>query len=344
MNYIDLILDKLKDKVSSIGSNEVSLNKYVSNKTIDLIKRLSGKHIIHTKKVPDNVIVFSGASGGVGTSTLVSNIAYIATDIFKLKTLVVDLNILYPVQHVFKGIKNKPNKNDLMSYLYGETKLADSIDTENNILYAVNRGILDLINSESNAAEKNFERAVDVLRSLYDLVLIDTPMLLNNTLVNSAFYLSDFIYLVWDESVGSIVNTDKIRTNMVFTGIDTTKLRFVLNKKTKVPYSTYPFEKLNIKLVEIIPYNEALIDTGLKTMLFSRDYASKNEEDKKLYLKLISLTDKLLNEAGFIPDKEIKELKLLYDNGSIEDNQDDKIENNGGGDVDGSKEINGNTN
>lgn len=53
-------------------------------------------------KVIDNVIVFTGASGGTGASTLLANTAYLAST-KGLRVLVVDLNVMYPVQHVYFG-------------------------------------------------------------------------------------------------------------------------------------------------------------------------------------------------------------------------------------------------
>lgn len=292
----------LKDLFSKNLENQENIGKMTSEAAVSLIKRLSGSEIKRTKRVQDNIVVISSASGGAGSSTLVSNIAFTAKK-KGFNVLVIDLNILYPVQHIHFGLKPEIEKSDLVSYLYGKTTLGESIDTTTNIgvLHSNNRGLLDLLTCEEDFSVSNFQLALDKCRQLFDLVLIDAPLAIENTLVNTAFYACDQIYLVWDEGIGSISNTDKIRRNMAGIGIDAyTKLRVVLNKRTNIPYSKYPFQKLNIEVAEIIPFDTAIIESGLKAEIFCDKGATTSKNANTFYERLESLTDKIIQNGGCI--------------------------------------------
>ena len=97
-------------------SQDTNISKQTSDKAVDIIKELSGVHNSKGKRVIDNVIAFTNASGGTGASTLVTNVAYMAIQ-KKLKVLIIDLNILCPIQHAYLGIKQDIEKPDLVSYL-----------------------------------------------------------------------------------------------------------------------------------------------------------------------------------------------------------------------------------
>lgn len=284
------------------GDSPENIGKMASDTAIGLIKELSGKNIKRTKRTVDNLIVISNASGGTGASTVVSNVAYVASK-RGLNVLVIDLNILYPVQHSSFRIKQEIEKNDLCSYLTGKSTLGESIYTNNNVsvIYANNRGLMDGINCCSDYAIKNFELALDKARQLFDLVLIDTPMRIDDTLINTAFYLSDQIYLVWDEGISSIGNTEKIRRNMASSGVDSyTKMRVILNKRTSINYNNYPFQKLNIELAQILPFELEIIESSLRSDIFCNTGASSSETAGAFYNGIVSLTDTILNNGGYI--------------------------------------------
>lgn len=290
---------------SEINQDTVNLVKATSDKAVDVIKELSGKDIEAKKKLIDNLIVFTNASGGTGASTIVSNVAY--ESIKKgLKVLVLDLNIMCPVQHTYLGIDQKLEKPDLVSYLLGETKLSDSIDVTNNInlLFANNRTLSDEINCNTKIAIENFEDMLRKLRSLYDLVIIDCPMRIDSMIHNVALYLADSIYTVWDEGISSVINTEKIRRNMALSGIDSfTKMRVVLNKRTSIHFSDYALNKLNIELVEVLPFTVDVIDNSLRGRIFCEKGVATSKNSADFARKVASLTDKVLKIGGYVEFK-----------------------------------------
>lgn len=284
------------------GDKQVNLAKSTSDKAVDVIKELSGKSSKTKSRLIDNVIVFTNASGGTGASTLASNVAF--TVLQKgLKVILIDLNIMCPIQHTYLGIRQTIDKPDLVSYLLGKNQLSESIDTSRNInlLFANNRTINDEINCNTRIATENFNTMIKTLRQYYDLVIVDCPMRIDCMMQNTMMYLCDSIYVVWDEGIGSIVNTEKLRRNMALSGIDSfTKMRVVLNKRTSVHFSEYPLKKLNLELVETLPFDVDIIDNSLRGRIFCEDGTSTSKNAIEFARKVDSLTSTILKIGGYV--------------------------------------------
>lgn len=291
------------DKLFKKDTEQENIGKVTTEKAVDLIKTLSGGEAKYSKKVIDNVIVFTGASGGTGASTLLANTAYLAST-KGLRVLVVDLNVMYPVQHVYFGdSKQELERPDLVGYLMGKNTLGEAITTKGNVslLYAHNRTLLDWINIEVDSSITNFNEAIHKTRALFDLVLVDCPLKVEHSIVNTMFYAADAIYLVWDEGIASLTNTEKIRRNMASSGIDAyTKMRVILNKRTNIQYNQYPFQKLNIELVQVLPFEPDIIYSSLRSEIFCEKGASKSKNADIFYNSMLELTDAVLKNGGFI--------------------------------------------
>lgn len=293
-------------KIRQIENTQVTerneISKTASDKITDLVKDLSGAKEANRKRVIDNVIVFTNVSGGTGVSTLVSNVAYTATQ-KGLKVLLIDLNIEYPVQHTYLGISQVVERPDLVSYLLGENKLNECIDNTKTIslLSANNRNLSDMVKCNNKTSIVNFNEMIDRVRQYYDLVLIDSPMRIDNMLHNVLFYRCDAIYTVWDEGIASLINPEKVRRNMALTGIDSfTKMRVILNKRTSVHFSDYPLKKLNMELVEVLPFDIDIIENSLKGQIFCEKGSSSSKNAIEFARKIEDLTSKILKIGGYI--------------------------------------------
>lgn len=293
----------LTKKAQELEKQEANVNlaKATSEKAASVIKEISGKNVNDKKKIPENVIMFTNASGGAGASTILSNVAFSISQL-GLKVLIIDLNLCCPIQHAYLGIQQEIEKNDIVTYLLGKAKLNDCIDSRNpvNILYANNRGISDELNCNESIAVSNFEQALNNVKDYYDVVLIDCPMRIDSMLCNVAMYKCDAIYMVWDEGLSSVINTERIRRNMAFTGIDSyTKMRIILNKRTSIHFSEYPITKLNLELVEILPFDIDIIDNSLKGQVFCNKGDSSSKNAIKFARKINDLADKILKIGGY---------------------------------------------
>ena len=299
MDFLGKIVQKLENANTS---GDRDLVKSASDTATDLIKELSGKSQASGSKVVDNVIVFSNAAGGAGATTITHNVAYQASK-KGLKVVVVDLDITRPLQHIYLGVKSELEKNDMVSYLLGKSNLADSIDTTNaiNLLYANNRTLNDEVNCNDKIAIENFVVMINKLRQYYDLVLVDCPMRVDSMLANTMLYICDTMYIVWDEGIASSVNTEKLRRNMAISGIDSfIKMKIILNKRTSIRFNSYPLKKLNLELIEILPFDADIIDNSNKGQIFCEKYSSASKNAIIFAEKIQDLTDKILQEGGYI--------------------------------------------
>lgn len=261
---------------------------------------LSGGEATQQRKLIDNILLFTNASGGTGVTTLVQNIAQVCKS-KNLRTLVIDLHLLYPMQDSIFGIEPMMERPDLTGYLLGKNDLRKAIINDGNfsILFSNNRTLMDSINCEEDTPVQNYVNMIDTLRKMYDIVLIDCPNDIDHTLINTAMYGCDHIYMVWDEGLPSILNTEKVRRALASTGVDQyTKLSVILNKRTDVTYSDYPFNRLNIELDQILPFDPAVIESQLKNQVFVEKAASKQDNANIFYSQIFELTDKIILRGG----------------------------------------------
>lgn len=279
----------------------ISINKIVGDATNKLIKDFSGKGNDTKIKVMDNIVAFVGAAGGTGTSTLVANIAY---EVSKkgLSVLVIDMNIMYPIQHSLFGLKQEIEKKDLVSFIMGKNQIGDSIESSKDVsvMYANNRYLIDSINCDTSVCSSNLIEAIRNVRHLFDLIIFDCPMKLEFDPINCILYECDRIYSVWDEGVSCIANIDRMRKNMQVCGIENaSKLKVILNKKTNVHYTNYVFNKLGLEVIEVLPFDTAIIESSLRGEIFCEKGASISKNATAFEAGIKSLANKILIEGGY---------------------------------------------
>lgn len=297
MGFLDKKLRQLEE--GEVGENIVAV---ASDKTSELIRALSGRGTSTGKKLVDNLVLVTNASGGTGTSTIISNVAYCATK-KGIKTCVVDLNILCPMQPILFGVDRENAKNDLTSFLLGKSELNESIDISKpvNLMYANDRLLLDKLYCNEKTSIENLNIMFNKLRQFYDLVLIDCPMNIDSMVENVALYSCDTMYVVWDESLASMLNTERLRRSLALSGIDSfIKMKVILNKRTSVHYSKYPTEKMNLELVETLPFDIDIIDSQLKGQIFCEKGVSNKPNALEFARRIDILTDKILKNGGYV--------------------------------------------
>lgn len=283
---------------------ETNINKIIENYTDKVIETFSGKDLKIATKIVDNTIAFIGAAGGTGTSTLVANVAYTLTK-KGLRVLVVDMNVMYPIQHSLLGVKQEIEKKDLVSFVLGNNQFGESLDNKGNlaVLCANNRYLMDHINCDNEAASRNLVEAVKRIKHLFDMIIFDCPKQIEFDLVNSILYNCDLIYTVWDENVECISNIDRMRKNMLVCGIESyAKIKAIMNKKTNVYYTSKVFEELEIDLVETLPFDTAIIESGLRGEVFCEKGASMSKTATEYVRKIEILSDKILKIGGYGQD------------------------------------------
>lgn len=279
-----------------------NINTIVSNVTDEIIKSFSGIGNTRKVRVMNNVIAFVGAAGGVGTSTIVANTAYTVAK-KGLSVLVIDANIMYPIQHTFFGVKQELKKNDFVSFLMGANSIGDSIEIVNknlSIMFSNNRYLTDYINCDSATCAENLTDTISRIKHLFDLIIIDCPLQLEHHVTNSILYTCDTIYSVWDEGLTCVSNIDRIRKNMQICGIESKyKMRVIFNKKTSVHYTKYIFDQLKIDVIGTLPFDIAVIESNLAGQVFVDKGSSMSKTANSFTYMLGEIANKILEIGGY---------------------------------------------
>lgn len=324
--------DKLRGILNTDNSRETRrFNDIVAEGTTGILKELGGYGINESKIMPDNIVVFTNCSGGTGASTIASNIAHVlASSQFGMTVLVIDLNIVCPIQHIyFDKQEDRKDIKDIVDYLTGQCTIGEATITKGNIsiMYAINKSVADEINCEDNMAVENFKDLLNKVRDLYDIVIIDCPMRITNALCNIAMYMADKIYTVWDEGISSVLNTDRVMRQLGFTGIDSfAKMFVIMNKKTSVKYSKFPLEKLKLPLIETLPFSTDVIYSSLDASVYCASGKARNKNGGEFERGILSLARKIVLIGGKT------DLKDIDDNGYKIERSEDTTESSNGED------------
>lgn len=287
--------------------SEQTISDKVSGVAEEILKDLTGKGEVRKREVMDNIIAFMSAAGGAGASTLAANVAT-AIRQKNLSVLVIDMNILYPMQQNYLGVKQEISKPDLVSFLTGHNTIGESIAYANDmgVLVSNNRNVVDCINCDCRQASDNLERGLERMSELFDVVVIDATRDLLSDINNTALYKADTIYNIWDENVECVAGYDRLLRGFSMTGISTRKIRVVMNKRTSVYYPKYIFKDIDKEPVVVLPFDISVIESGLRGAVFVKDGSSMSYNGIQFGKRLNKLTDNLLEYGGYKGDKAYK--------------------------------------
>lgn len=292
MNLFDEDSELLKDNGLDIQETAKKVSK-------EIISELSGRGNVSVKPIINNLVAFMSSSSGAGASTLVANVARLIEK-KGLSVAVVDLNIMFPSQHLYYKIPQELDRSDLCSLLLGKTDLGESIYYSGNtaVILANNRGAMDYINLDEERYCETIDNALSNLSYQFDMVLVDCPLEITNAIVNTSLFKADNIYMVMDDGVQSIVNLTKIRNALDTFGIGWGKVRFVMNKRTSNFYNESNLDTAGVKLIEIIPFDLGIITSGLRCELYVEKGIGISKTSKDVERALDSLAEKVLEIGG----------------------------------------------
>lgn len=302
-----------------------TLHEILEDKQVELFSKISGSSDGEASlKVRDKIWAFSGVSGGAGTSTIVTNLAYKLTK-KGLNVLLIDLNLLNPFHCFYHKASYSVKDNDLYNLVLGEgfNNCVKNKGTLSILGNSIMRSTLEVVSMENINVSENLENVLKGISPLYDVILIDCPYnCTDRLLVNVCLYLSDFIYLVLDESGTCVSNLEK--TLKVYTdfGIRRNKVNYIFNKRTSLHLNSNFLEFFDIELDTILPFDLSIIESGLKGNIYLKKGASLSDNAKEFFERFDSLTNTILNRAGYVTSKK-KLIKQLES--EIEDVQESKF-------------------
>jgi len=282
-----------------LSDNGLDIQETAKKVSKEIILELSGRGNVAVKPIINNLVAFMSSSSGAGASTLVANVARLIEK-KGLSVAVVDLNIMFPSQHLYYKIPQELDRSDLCSLLLGKTDLGESIYYSGNtaVILANNRGTMDYINLDEERYCETIDNALSNLSYQFDMVLVDCPLEITNAIVNTALFKVDNIYMVMDDGVQSIVNLTKIRNALDTFGIGWGKVRFVMNKRTSNFYNESNLDTAGVKLIEIVPFDLGIITSGLRCELYVEKGIGVSKTSKDVERALDSLAEKILEIGG----------------------------------------------
>jgi|GEM_PF-1822476 len=286
-------------------------NKTFSQRADDLLKTslevLSGKGTDTKLKLVDNILGFIGSAGGVGTSTVVSNLAYLASK-RGLTVLLIDLNIMFPTIPYLFDIRYTENQPDLVSFLQGKNEIGESIVNKGNlsILASHDRVLYNYLDLDSKNASENLERAFRKIKYQFDVIMIDCPLDLSFDIVGTALYHSDAYYTVWDEGINCVANFDTLSRSLAAQGVTPKRFKVILNKKTDVFYPKRIFNTLELPLLGVLPFDTKIIESGLNSEIYLEKGTNFTPQSKTYCTNLGNILDEILRLGGY--ERSVKDL------------------------------------
>lgn len=289
----------LSDFDGNESNTDNDLRETITKISKDIISDISGRGNSRVKPVINNLIGLMSSSSGSGASTILANVASLISK-RGLSVAIVDLNLLYPSQHLYFNVPQVLKRNDLLTLLNGKSDLGSSIYYSGDIaiINANNRGIMDYVGADNKYSIENLGNALDNLAYQFDVVLVDCPLEIHNGYVNTALYKLDNIYIVMDDGVQSIVNIPKIHSGFDELAIGFGKCKFIMNKRTSNYYSESNLNSVGIQLVEIIPFDLGIISSGLRSELYVEKGLGVDKNSKEVERAFKSLSDKILEIGG----------------------------------------------
>jgi pilus assembly protein CpaE len=213
-----------------------------------------------------NVIVLYSPKGGVGTTTIATNLGIeLSSRNADERVLLIDASIQYGNITVFLNEQVKNTINQL-------TQIIDEVDMEviEDVVAKHSASNLYFLAAPQSPEEAyqitgdQFGQLLDILRNLYKYIIIDTSSYLSEP-VQAALESADVIVLVTAQTIPSIINTSNFLGLADASGIPRDRILLIMNqfdKKVSIsPERLSDSLRQEIKLV--IPIDEKFINNSV---------------------------------------------------------------------------------
>ena len=189
-------------------------------------------------KAPATTLVFFGAKGGAGTTTLAVNCAVELARLSKRSTIIVDLKPGLGEVALFLGIRQRYSLIDALDNLH---RLDKEFLKE---LVVKHKSGLDILGGSDNfdrpgaADAAPLEEVFRLLARQYDYIVIDAGSQINSVAV-AALYTADTMFLVANPDVPSVRNAQRLLDRVRQLGACGERVRVLLNRAAE-PYPIPP--------------------------------------------------------------------------------------------------------
>jgi pilus assembly protein CpaE len=210
-----------------------------------------------TSPISGRMIITYSPKGGVGTTTIATNLAF-ALQSPTNKVLLIDGNLQYGDVAVFL---NEQGKNSLIDLIPSIDELDPEIIQEVMIVHqATGLHILAAPARPELATQVNgeqFNKLLTFLKRLYNYIVIDTTTILTD-ITQASIDSADFIVLITNQEIPALKNCHQFLSLVDAGGISRDRILFVMNKWDKRIAITPEKigESLKQLVVNSIPYDE----------------------------------------------------------------------------------------
>jgi pilus assembly protein CpaE len=181
------------------------------------------------------VIVFYGAKGGVGNTTLAINTAIALASEQKRRVALVDANLQFGDLRVFLDLKL-----DTASIVNAIAEPELDTDLLRRLMVSHSSGIdlllaptapeqADVVMESHRASPEALSHLVDLMRGMYDYTVIDAPRSLDDVTIH-LFDEADAVYVVLTADLSCLKNVQLVLKTMNELGYPRDKVQLVLNR------------------------------------------------------------------------------------------------------------------
>jgi cellulose biosynthesis protein BcsQ len=218
----------------------------------------------------DKIIGFRGIVPGVGTSTIVQNVAIALSENTNYSICVLDTHYLYPTQYPMLVASADSKRKDFLDFNGVLSDIIIKTAYKNlHLLSMSNRTIIDMLSSRDS--ELTVDNLVASLKSFFDIVLVDLSYELTNINTHTSIKCNKIVNVA-DQSLKCVYNLRK-SINMMST------LAVPLAKANKVV--------LNKVISDVLTNTKGVIgDAGLTVLgeiPFSKEIATAGVSGKRIY-------------------------------------------------------------
>src|SRR5680860_1119707 len=167
-----------RSKRKGSGSEHDVLARIAStDNAIESLRSLRTSLQFALMEAKNNVITITGPTPGLGKTFVAVNLAFLLSDIDK-RVLLIDADLRRGYMHRYLGHNRAPGLSDLIA---GRCKLSQAVHLiDNKGLYFMATGTIPPNPSEL-LVHDNFNRLIEQVSEDYDMVIFDTPPILNLT-------------------------------------------------------------------------------------------------------------------------------------------------------------------
>lgn len=259
----------------------------------------------------DKVIGFKGIVPGVGTSTIVQNTAIALSENTNYSICVLDTAYLFPTSYaMLVGDNNETDKKDFLELTDDLTGIISDTKYANVHLASLhNRGLADILSSRDSEAVVT--KLIGVLKTHFDVVLVDLSYELTNVSTHSGIKCNKIIYVA-DQSLKSVYHLKKSLNLSASLAIPFAKANTVILNKV-VPDVLSNTEsvlgKAGLNLLGVIPMSIEIAKYGVAG---KRIYEDSTHADVVTFSDLIdvvvsAITSKTPLTEKYMNKSEIKE-------------------------------------